>query len=98
MPARGIPVPPAVALAVRALIVARGAERAVGLTGLSPLALAALAAGAYAQPPTLRRARHYLEIGERLERPRPAPPPMPPTPDPEPLPCNVVAFRRPRRV
>jgi hypothetical protein len=74
MSPRGLPVPEVIAAAVRALVVDRGAERAGCLMGLSPLALAALAAGAFVQPTTLRRARHYIETGERL---RLAPPPQP---------------------
>lgn len=100
---RGVPVPSELADAVRALIRARGAERAVRLMGLSPLAIAAIAAAAFVLPETLRRARHYLETGEPLPRPEPTPaetsPPetTPPAPPPEPapaLPSNVIRLTR----
>lgn len=105
---RGLPVPPDLAADVRALVVARGAERTVCLMGLSPTAVLALAAGAFAQAETLRRARHYFATGEALPkaprqhaRPPPLPsalrPPLPPLPPAAaPLPANVVPLR-PRR-
>ena len=79
-----------VAAGVRALVITRGAERAVRMMGLSPLALAALCAGGFVQAETLRRARHFLATGSPLPRPPPpkraepvparalSPPPAPP--------------------
>jgi len=93
---RGRRVPPEVSEAVRALILARGAERAVRLIGLSPLAIASLAAGAYVTPATLARARHYLEHGHALPRERrePEAPRSPEAREPEAaLPSNVVRLR-----
>lgn len=77
-PSRGVAVPADVAEAVRALVVARGAERATRLIGLSPLAVTALAAGAFVQPETLARAAHYLATGQRKARAVRPPPPRAP--------------------
>lgn len=94
---RGLPVPDDVTRSVRDLVGARGAQNAVRMMGLSPLAIASLAAGSFVTPATLERARHFIEHGSPMPRPeRPEAQPEPSSP--RSLPQNVISLAAVRRV